>query len=519
MAQSWKRKDRPSEDEVLEHGAKLFAAGDYLEALDYYRSLHPSCITPRIVIEIARVLASLAVEDNDGSEPLGIEAKGLLIKAIDYMNMLDGMHDIPQNDVDYLIGKSLLMIGYPAKSLRYLDRLAQADPDNAEVQMLAEHARSLMSFPFGITSFTKQAEDIWEHFAEDQRTIRDFLMRDADAAAMALAELSLPEGFDFMLVTRSDSEKPKLVLSPNHWKVELFKLALFRDLAPESVTYDWDIVLGLPETDHADFETQTRTLYADDVRCWPEFHPEDGDFSVKAYSKGLARELAHDETTAYSAFMSLADETLGEIKSMRFMNGTELLERPLDNDGFTLVELRELIDKQLKGKVAGPLDSAEACLDQAYEMMQVPYSEKAEADPGNRADIFGGMSNCPELVDEFENGRTAEIDNALADGCVIGYLYWRNDNVISRVPGPEALFSLNEEVSFSLAENVDATTMVLTGLFSGTKCCYIDIIAFDFAAAMEAARAVFEKIDFIDHAAFRTMRPGAAPFILKDVSA
>ena len=507
------RKSR-REKEILAHAAELFDAGEYEQVVNYYEGLSSAVVTPAIVADLARAYANLAVQMSQETDEFDPRPKRMLDYAATLMETADKFSDELGDDAAYFIGKSLLLLDLPNMARPYLLRLQKAQPENEEAAQMLAYCDATLAAPLGIVPFTRRAQASWERFEQREEHIRRCLIVGDDEGAYTLADESLPDSAEFELVIDNIRGTFQLVLSPTHYRVELYKLAVFRDLAPAAVPRSWEVVLGWPPNDDVDFETPRRILYASDVRVWPEFHDEEGCVTLSAWSKGLAKELAVDPEMADRAFMQLADGTVGEVVMMQVLDGVNLLPTPPDEGGLTLQELRGLIYERLGEAHNDELGSFEACLDLEYYFTRVP-SESEESEVGDRSDIFACMSYAPELVDEYADGLTDSVDIALSEGIVAGYLFWPHIDLPGVEMNEELAMELCEEVIDALCKGTTEQQVTFIGESYGTRCTYVDVLAWDFPAFVETARQVFDTIPAIEAAAFRTLRPGTSSLALK----
>lgn len=502
------------EAKALEHGKELHEAGEYEELVKYYESLPPADVTPRIVADLARAYANLAVERRAQTDEFDLRSKDLLDYAISLMESVVGYFGEDDPQVNYFIGKSYLMLDLPSKALPYVRRYKQAKPDDGEASQLLAYCETSLAAPFSITPFVKRAKAAWEKFSKNEAEIRSLLDWRRDNEAYYLAEDSLFDGAEFMLAQLPMQGRCQLILSPLHWRPDLYKLVLFKSMAPASVLEHWEILLGWQVCDNADFDTGNRIVYAEDVVCWPEYYEDDGTVFLKVYSKPLAKERERDSELAYKAATSLVDETVGEIVSMQCVDGLEVLPSPLDSKSMTLFELREAIAEKLAPIHEGRLGSEEACLAQEFCFSKAPTGNKS-AQMGDRSDAVIGSSTCPELIDDYNDGYTDSVDVALEDGVVEGYFYWPHGQLAETDIAEGLVFELSEDVEDAIAARAPEGVVSFIGASYGTQCSYLDFIAWDFPVLMQTARDVFADFPIIDCAAFRAFRPGAPSFAVK----
>lgn len=504
---------KDAEAAVLEHGRTLHEQGRYEQLIDYYEHLPYANVTPNVVADLARAYANYATQKADEVDAFDPLPRDLLTHAVDLMeSVADKLDDTSR--ADYFLGKSLLMLDLPAQARGHLEALVQAGEGGEAAQLLA-YCDEMLAAPLHVTSFRERAQAAWRRLEADDAAIRRAFECGRDEEAFALVDDALVDVTgDFLLTYNEVSNRFELVLSPEHERLNLYKLAYFRWLAPASFLEHWDIVLGLQAHDGARYETGKRVLFSDDISVWPEFSDAEGYVTLKAYSKGLARELAESPQVAYDAFLALADETVGEVRLMRCLDGATLLETPLEERPMDLVELRGQLEVHLAAASPEPLDSVDACLDTEFAFTRMPQADGQSAD-GERGDTFIGTSCCPELVDEFWDGETYLADAALSCGIVVGWLFFPHGMPIAVGEAGEYVTQLLDETLDALMAAIGDETALFIGESIGTTYCYIDVVVWDFGAFIEAARGVLATMPVIDVCAFHTFRRGVASYALK----
>ena len=502
--------------EAMKRAAEHFEAGEYEEALDQYRTLPLSHLTPEVAADIARVSANLALEEAATAGNLDPKVRRTLDYAASAMETAIELDESLAETGDYLIGKALLMIDMPNQALPHLTRLAERNPKDAEAAQMVAYCNDMLACPTSIPSWRTRAHAAWERFGKVEREVREMLAVGDDEEAWQLAYDALPESVDFEISLTDGSECPTLVLSPQHNRTELYKVTYLFDLAPRDITTSWYFAVGWPGADGVVLDTDDGlAIRAADVTVWPTF---DGDaVSIEAYSIALAALLETEQgpLRAEEALLQLLDMTVGEIEMMQVLDGYKVLERPRREKGVPLPELRGLVYENLSEAWGDYLGSLLACLDAEYVFNSTPVKMPEDMQPGDRSDAYASVSSMPDVIDEFEDGYTDTVDIALADGIVLGYVFIEHASVANGTASTEMLGEIYAEVESAIEAATDGAEVSFTGETMGARCVYLDVIVFDFESFLNAAREVFASLDAIESAAFHVFRPGVPSVALK----
>ena len=126
-----------------------------------------------------------------------------------------------------------------------------------------------------------------------------------------------------------------------------------------------------------------------------------------------------------------------------------------------------------------------------YAAYRMEPNEDPDADW--RLDTVAGSTCCAPLVRQYLEGESAEVDLLHRDGAAAGFLCYPVDGLPEAGRG-EAVFALRERLERGLEENA-GQAMTLLGGASGLFCGYIDLIAWDLPAVLDAAAELFAASD------------------------
>ena len=152
-----------------------------------------------------------------------------------------------------------------------------------------------------------------------------------------------------------------------------------------------------------------------------------------------------------------------------------------------------------------------------------PYNrepEKAEAFPGEkiplRRDILSGVTVCPLFEKEYLAGKTGGIDALHRDGAVPGFFYYSltEDSPKGNSSGKEGL-ALRDSLQDKILQKAGDKAVTFLGGASGTAHEYLDFIAWDLPALLDAAVEVFKQSPVLK-ASFHTFRQDAGGVLLKE---
>lgn len=396
------------------------------------------------------------------------------------------------------------------RALPYFEKALEARPGDEDTEEFIERCRRYASLPVFRSSFRDRTAKAWGAFAEAEAGLRKALAEDKtheNAHEIVEQFRSIFDiAFDDVAFEIGVNEhKHEVILSPQGDKVKLFELVYFRKHAPASVLENWNILVGRQRANDVGMRTEDFDISGSDVRVWVE-KTEEKRIGLKAYCEKLLPVLKNEEGKAYWALETLTDQILGEIPHMRCVDSFEVLDRPLDEPGMLLADLpAELEDEGFD------LDPDPArCLDSAL-CYQCKPNDDPEADW--RLDVVAGSTCCAALINDYLGGETDFSDELLDDGAVAGFFIYPLDSFLGEDQS-RRIFDFRDRLEEALSEGDGPELATLTGGATGTRCGYVDFIAWDIRAFIDKAKAFFDASP-VEWAHFHVFRRDAGTVALK----
>ena len=125
-----------------------------------------------------------------------------------------------------------------------------------------------------------------------------------------------------------------------------------------------------------------------------------------------------------------------------------------------------------------------------------------------REDVYAGVTTCIPVVSAYYRGDDGIMEDFHQDGAVPGFFYYPLDG-IPRNQILDLRDKLEQEISGKCGDAV-----VFTGGATGTECGYLDFIAWDLTAVLNAAVEVFRNLP-VKEALFHTFRRNAGSIRIK----
>lgn len=362
-----------------------------------------------------------------------------------------------------------------------------------------------LSLPLNMKPFRVRTREAWTAFLAGEQELRTLIDRkDRGAVSEQLvercSELLAPAFSSPAFELGHNGEKYELILSPEGDRTRLFQLAYFRRHAPGELLDRWNILVGRTRSGSFGLRMFGREITLEDVRAWTE---KTGDHSLglRLYCeklKGCPKQEAH------SLICILLDQALGELAAMRYVDSLDILDAPGDGTGISL--------DRLAGYVAAEIDP------EGWERSGDPEAAcerytAYEGRPGEnrdlRRDVYAGVTCCVPLLSAYLQGDDYYMDRLHQDGVVPGFFYYPLDGVDRK-----DILDLRDKLEQSILGRCGESAVTFTGGATGAELGYLDFIAWDLKALLDAAVEVFAGSP-VNRAAFHTFRAGAVGIGLK----
>lgn len=490
-----------TEKEILNQIEELNDRDRFREIAELIEKLCEEEKTPRVLSELAKAYNNMAVY----KRPDNVDTDLLKIS----LSILEEIEDkLPENDhcFNFRFGYALFNLDRVGEALERFEKALIERPDDEDTKGFIEMCRKRLTLPIFDKSFAQRIKDGWEKFAAGEAELRRLISEKADSDDITgcCSEL-LSEAFAAPYYEVGfNGEKYDLILSPDKDKYMLYLYEAFKKHAPESVTKHWNILLGRqPARSPEDFALgfNGRSYAFSDVTV--RIVRDEQGCTVTGYCEQLAQVLKDNRNEAFCVFDILLDMALGEIVNMRYVDTIDLEDKPFD--GIPLVKLPEEM-KKLFGEKEG-WDSVESYLDNytGYEMKPREFTEDEYPTP--RLDAFVCISAIPQLMFEYLNGDHRTINKADNDGVAAGFIFFpayvfEDDENAKR---GEKILNFRDELE-NYINGKAGESVVFVGGASGVDNCYLDFLAWDLKAVLDAAAEFFANRNTVPWAYYQSYR-------------
>lgn len=489
-----------TEKEILKRIEELNDQDRFREIAELIEKLGEEEKTPRVLSELAKAYNNTAVykrPDNVDTELLKIS-----------LSILEKIEDkLPENDhcFNFRFGYALFNLDRFGEALERFEKALIERPDDEDTKGFIEMCRKRLTLPIFGKNFAQRIKDGWEKFAAGESELRRLISEKADSGEITNCCHELLSGAfaDPCYEVGFNGEKYDLILSPEKDKYMLYLYEAFKKRAPESVTKHWNILIGRQPAHDKKYALGFlgKQIALSDVSVRTE-HSENG-FKVIGYCEQLAPLLSENRGNALWFFDLLLDMTLGEIVNMRYIDTIDLAEAPFD--GIPLLLLPEEMEK-LFGEKEG-WDSVESYLNN-YSGFEMKPREFAEDEyPTPRLDAFVCFSALPQLMIEYLNGDRRTINKAENDGVAAGFIFFpvhvfEDDETAKR---GEKILNFRDELE-NYINGKAGESVVFVGGASGIDNCYLDFLAWDLKAVLDAAAEFFANRNTVPWAYYQSYR-------------
>ena len=507
---------KPDEDEedpdmdILKQCQKWHEEDKHLKIVDALEAIPAEERTPEMDMELARAYNNLA----DPSEP---EGKKLLHRALELMQS----HEEELGDTyswNFRMGYSYFYLDQEGRALRHFEKALELHPGDdpklntrQDMEELINSCKKGISLPQFSDCFRERTENWWETFAEMEAELRQIMDEDKDHTRGAQLVAQMQETLNLVFDEISfemgfNGEKYELILTPEGDKVKLFELVYFQKHASKEVLEHWNILVGRQPLQNIGLRTEDGwDISGDDVQIWLEEQGENS-FAISAYCEKLLPMLREAEGRAWWMLTTLADQVLGEIPHMRYIDSFDVLEEPKAEPSFLLSQLPDKLREQGLELSTDP---------EAYLNSYLGYKMEPNQDPDAdwRLDVMAGSTCCVPLINGYLNTDNDFMDDLHADGTVAGFFCYPLDT-LREEEGTDKIFDFRDKLEEVFTTGDGPEILTLTGGATGLFCGYVDFIAWDIRTALQMAKKFFEDSD-IPWASFHTFRREAGTVNLK----
>ena len=477
--------------ELLEQCQQWFEQDEAQKVIDTLEAIPTGERTPELDSELAK--AYIAIAEMGDREPF---EKALELLA-PHETYFAGDHCW-----NYRIASAYYYLDEEGPALRYFEKALEARPGDNDTQEYIDDCRRRLSLPRFEKNFRERTQEAWAAFSQIEAELRQIIDTDethqrgdelikkcGNALKTALRDTSFELGFN--------GEKYELILSPEGLRSRLFPLVYFQKQAPESVLEHWNIWVGRQPCEGFELRAGEIEVRAEDVQMWAE-ETEDHQVSLVLYCEKLTPLLKEDTDKVWWALSMLVDQTIGEVSAIAFVAGFDVYAQPKDEPAKLLSELPELLQSMGLSLWRDGGDY----LGNSYRAYELEPVQDPDADW--RLDVYTGSCRLPVLINDYLTARADTVDEYHRDGIAAGFLCYPVDGFAGE-DRAEQILQFRDDLRDAILEKAGAEAVTFLGGATGLYFGYLDFLAWDLPAVLDAARDFFEDSQ-IDQGGFHTFR-------------
>ena len=463
--------------ELLKQCQQWFGQDEAQKVIDALEAIPAEERTPELDSELAK--AYIAVADIGEREPFE--------KALELLAPHEA-YFAGDHCWNYRIALAYYCLDEEGPALRYFEQALKARPGDEDTQEYIDDCRRRLSLPRFEKNFRERAQEAWAAFSQIERSLRQIMDTDethqrgeeliekcGNALKTALRDTSFELGFN--------GEKYELILSPEGRRSRLFPLVYFQQQAPESVLAHWNIWVGRQPSKDFMLRAGDLEVRAEDVQVWAE-KTEDQRVSLVLCCEKLTPILKEDTDKVWWVLSMLVDQTIGEVSAIALIAGFDIYAEPKDEPAKLLSQLPELLQN-----MGLPLwRDASDYLENSYFTYELEPVEDPEADW--RLDVYTGSCRLPVMINDYLTACTDTVDEYHQDGIAAGFLCYP----VGEFEGEdraEQILRFRDALQGAIQEHAGTNAVTFLGGATGLYYGYLDFIAWDLPAVLDAARDFF----------------------------
>ena len=466
--------------ELLKQCQLWFEQNEFQHVIDALEALPAGERTPELDSELAKAYISIA--------EIGATGRPLYQKALDLLQPYE--EELGEDHCwNYRMASAYYYLDEEGPALRYFERALKARPGDQDTQQYIDACRHCLALPRFEKNFRERTQEAWIDFSQIEGSLRQIMDTDethqrgeeliekcGNALKTALCDTAFELGFN--------GEKYELILSPEGLRSRLFPLVHFQQQAPKSVLELWNIWVGRQPSKGFMLRAGEIEVRAEDVQMWAE-KTEDQRVNLILCCEKLTPILKEDADKVWWALSMLVDQTIGEVSAIAFVAGFDVYAQPKDEPAKLLSELPELLQSMGFTLWRDGSDYLENSY-LAYELEPVQ-----DPDADWRLDVYAGSSRLPVLINDYMSAHSDLMDEYHRDGIAAGFLCYP----LSSFTGEErskTVLEFRDDLRDAILREAGAEAVTFLGGATGLYCGYLDFIAWDLPAVLNAAQAFFE---------------------------
>lgn len=477
-------------------------ADEHQKIVEAIEALPEETCTAEWISILARAYNNLADGDN----------RQYLQKAID---LLERVKVELENDHNwnFRMAYAYYYLDQEGIALSYFEKALELRPEDADTIEFIDSCQQCLSLPRFDQSFRQRVINAWDSFLNGEAELRTMLNNKVQGEEIVAYcnELLAPAFADVSFELGFNGEKYELILTPEGQRSKLFPLVYFQHHVPEELFKHWNILVGRQPSASFELKMFERTIAADDVLVWVDKQDNDTAY-LSFYSEQLVPFLQENENRAYWMLLILLDQIIGELASMEYIADITVLETPLTTPALSMSELLDYL-QQLFDFDAVELEASQMC--DRYSMYEMEPNQDEDADL--RLDVFAGVTTLPSLIDAYLRNDSALMDEYHQDGIVPGFFYYPLDSFADCEDRGARILDFRDALEAAIMERAGTDAVIFIGGASGAYYGYLDFIAWDLRAVLDAAVEYFAETS-VEWAAFHVFRRTVQGILLKDRS-
>ncbi|MGI6212360.1 MAG: hypothetical protein ACOYJJ_07255 [Anaerovoracaceae bacterium] len=402
-------------------------------------------------------------------------------------------------------------LGREEQALRYYQAALRIREDRT-VQRLLDECIEVLSLPVSGDCFRTGVQTAWQNFLEGEARLREMISRKQPEEAIRLCrEIIAPANPNAFFGLGTDGERFRLSLTASRRIERLFPLVYFCRQAPDAVREHWDILIGTQPADRPDFYISLFGVRAGarDCRVYPVWEEETGRCRVSVYHEKIAEAFPAGGAEANSLAGALIENAVGEIPAMSLLSEIRVLTTPPDSEGMALSELLSYLLSHAGVTREEALDPESLLHD--YHAVRMEPAENAR--PAYREDLRQVVTCLLPLTEEAHRGESNVTDYYHRLGIEAGCFSYSLEAFAGQ-DGKDRHREFRRRFLDAMEEKAGRDAYRIVAFGCGRYSGYIDFIAYDFSAVLDAARETFQDAP-VAYAGFLSLRPGMKLVLLK----
>ena len=466
---------------ILDRCAAWHEAEEYQKIIDGLEALRPEERSPELDSELARAYNNRAAPSD----------RAAYEKALSLLAPHEAHF---QGDYfwNFRMGYSYYYLDQEAEALRYFEQALKARPEDPDTQEMMNRCRQCLALPRYQKNFRQRVAEAWEAFEAIEGEVLDIMDADQDhtqeSRLVRKCAAAFQPAFDSLSFELSfDGERYQLILSADGSLAKLFPLVYFQRRAPASVLESWDILVGCPPMEDYTMDCDGAEISAGDVLVWAE-KQGDHQINLTLYCEKLLPLMEQNPNQALWMLSALTGRVLGEVSFIALVNEFSAAEEPEAEPAFSLADLPQAVEEM---GLTLYEDAARLLEERALTYQPDPVRDR---DADWRLDTYAGSTRLPALLGEYLSGESETIEELHNLGAAAGFLFFPTENFPEEDRAGRAL-KLRGELEKVLLRQAGEDAVTFLGGALGLYCGYLDFIAWDLDAVLNAARDFFETTE------------------------